>query len=144
MSHGAPAFAHLAPPPRPKHPSSPPHPPARIPPPQFIPARMLALGQADEEATVVYASTAQYGAVFAVVDRGDGGPRTTCLLLEGQDVPNGIAYDPSTGSLYIAAVRLLTGLAALREPKSGASSQPIPPSMSNPNRLPPKTRRSPP
>lgn len=66
---------------------------------------MLALGQAGAEATVVYASTAQQGAVFAVVNRSDGSPRTTCALLEGLNVPNGIAYDATTGSLYIAAVR---------------------------------------
>lgn len=66
---------------------------------------MLALGQSDEEAEIVYVSTAQYGAVFAIVDRRDGSPRTSCLLLEGQNVPNGIAYDAATGSLYIAAVR---------------------------------------
>lgn len=68
---------------------------------------MLALGQADEEATVVYVSTAQQGAVFAVVDRRDGSPRSACVLLEGQNVPNGLAYDAATGSLYIAAVRRL-------------------------------------
>lgn len=47
----------------------------------FIPARFLALGLAEEGVTVVYASTAEENAVFAIVDRHDGSPREACVLL---------------------------------------------------------------
>lgn len=70
----------------------------------FIPTRFLALGRADEEATIVFASTSEESAVFAIVDRGDG-KRTACVLLQGLNQPNGITYDAATGSLYVAAVR---------------------------------------
>jgi glucose/arabinose dehydrogenase len=76
----------------------------------FIPARNMALGKADGEATVVYVSTAQQGAVFAVVDRLDGDLRATCLLLSNDSAPttpNGLAYDRSTGSLYVAGVNAM-------------------------------------
>lgn len=57
---------------------------------------------------MVYVSTAQQGAVFAVVDRLDGSPRTACVLLANDSAPstpNGVAYDPATSALYIAGVR---------------------------------------
>ena len=112
---------------------------------QLIPARMLALGQADERATVVYVSTAQQGAVFAVVDRLDGSPRTACVLVEGQDVPNSIAYDGATGSLYIAAVRVMAGwlrtahwwgcLAAAAAPQTLPPTPPLEQQVSSMTRL---------
>lgn len=74
----------------------------------IIPARFMALGQADEQATVVYVSTSAQSVVYAIVDRFDGKP-TVCVLLQGMNLPNGIAYDKETRSLYIAAVRLCGG-----------------------------------
>jgi len=42
--------------------------------------------------------------VLALVDRKQGQPVESCLLLMGLDTPNGITYDSSTGSLYVAEV----------------------------------------
>ncbi len=73
----------------------------------YIPARFLALGKVEGNTTVVYASTAEENAVFAIVDKHDGRPRQACVLLHNLSSitqPNGIAYDRSTGSLYIAGV----------------------------------------
>lgn len=75
----------------------------------FIPARFLALGLVEGNTTIVYASTAEENAVFAIVDKHDGRPRQACVLLHNLSSivqPNGIAYDRSAGSLYIAGVRL--------------------------------------
>lgn len=44
--------------------------------------------------------------VTALVSRG-GAPAQACTLLSGLDNPNGIAYDRSTKSLYVAEVGLL-------------------------------------
>lgn len=85
----------------------------------FLPARFLALGRANANATVVYASTSEEGVVFAVVDRLDGRPREACVLLQGLNQPNGVAYDPATGSLYVAAVRWLGGRGAGRCMRAG-------------------------
>lgn len=72
----------------------------------IMPARFLALGQADDAASVVFVSTAEEGVVFAIVDNGK---REVCVLLQGLNQPNGIAYDKETRSLYIASVRLGRG-----------------------------------
>lgn len=45
--------------------------------------------------------------MFAIVDKHDGRPRKACVLLHNLSSiaqPNGIAYDRSSGSLYIAGV----------------------------------------
>jgi hypothetical protein len=46
--------------------------------------------------------------VTALVGRGGGSPVEACTLLSGLDNPNGVAYDPSTGSLYVAEVTKIT------------------------------------
>lgn len=40
-----------------------------------------------------------------MVDRKDGSPVEACLLLSGLEQPNGIAYDATTGTLYVAEIR---------------------------------------
>ena len=44
----------------------------------------------------------------ALVDRGHGAAVEACTLLSGLDTPNGVAYDPSTGSPYVAEVTKIT------------------------------------
>lgn len=75
--------------------------------PDSFPARFLALGQSDANATVVYVSSTQ-DVVTALVDRRDGSPVRACTLLSSQDNPNGVAYDAATRSLYVAEVRAIT------------------------------------
>ena len=94
----------------------------------FIPARFLALGLAEEGATVVYASTAEENAVFAIVDRHDGSPRQACVLLHnltsiaqpnggvGAAVPGGRQGEcqrAPPGWVHAEAARTLTALCLL-------------------------------
>lgn len=45
---------------------------------------------------------------MALVDRGGGAPVEACAVLTGLDKPNGIAYDASTGSLFVAEHRAIS------------------------------------
>jgi hypothetical protein len=74
--------------------------------PATFPARFMALGKADDNGTVVFVSSTT-SVVTALIDRLDGSEVEACTLLSGQDNPNGIAYDATTGSLYVAEVRCL-------------------------------------
>ncbi|KAI3430519.1 hypothetical protein D9Q98_005112 [Chlorella vulgaris] len=67
----------------------------------------MALGKADDNGTVVFVSSTT-SVVTALIDRLDGSEVEACTLLSGQDNPNGIAYDATTGSLYVAEVRAIT------------------------------------
>ncbi|PSC76447.1 sorbosone dehydrogenase [Micractinium conductrix] len=68
-----------------------------------FPSRFLALGQSDENATVVFVSSTSQGVITAIVDRtASGGGITPCILIRNQTRPNGVAYDRETGSLYVA------------------------------------------
>ncbi|KAL4439879.1 hypothetical protein ABPG75_002880 [Micractinium tetrahymenae] len=70
-----------------------------------IPARFFAVGNRGRaKPTIVYVSS-NSGIVYALVDRKDGSPVTTCPLVTGLDVPNGVAYDTATGILYVSEVR---------------------------------------
>lgn len=71
-----------------------------------FPARFLDVAEAGN-ATVVFVSSTK-SVVTALVDRGGSAPVQACTLLDGQDGPNGIAYDPSARSLYVAEVRAIT------------------------------------
>lgn len=51
--------------------------------------------------------------MFAIIDKHDGRPRQACVLLHNLSSiaqPNGIAYDRSSGSLYIAGVSVAVQL----------------------------------
>ncbi|KAL4435230.1 hypothetical protein ABPG77_001912 [Micractinium sp. CCAP 211/92] len=74
----------------------------------FVDARNLAIGnRGSSKPVVVYVSTTG-DKVHALVDRTGTGKATACTLLSGLDNPNGIAYDGSTRSLYVAEVRRIT------------------------------------
>ncbi|KAL4439880.1 hypothetical protein ABPG75_002881 [Micractinium tetrahymenae] len=59
---------------------------------------------------VVFVSTISGNqSIYALADRGGGAPVTACTLISGPlDAPNGIAYDSSTGSLFVAEMRRIT------------------------------------
>lgn len=74
----------------------------------FVDARNLAVGnRGSSKPVVVYVSTTG-DKVHALVDRTGTGKAKACTLLSGLDNPNGIAYDGSTRSLYVAEVRRIT------------------------------------